>query len=112
MAVLQRESTEYIYIGVSGDEPSEGAELAFMPAAQRPESADWHEALTVDDQHSLWADAQSTGLAGDWFAAVLVGTFGDPGGLDLAPGDYQVWLRLTDTTERPVRIAPVALEIA
>lgn len=110
--VLQRETTEYIYIGVDGDTVDGDAELAFLDAEQRPDTADWTSAIKVeDDQHELWEDAQSSGVGGDWFIARLVGDFG-AGGLVLEPGDYQPWVRLTDETERPVRLAPVTLEIA
>jgi len=110
--VLQRESTEYMYVGVSGDVPSIGAELAFLAPAVRPEEIDWETAEVVDDAgHALWSDAVASGLTGDYYVAILVGSFG-VGGVELLPDDYQVWVRLTDVTERPVRIAPVALEIA
>jgi len=110
--VLQRESTEYIYVGVTGDVPSVGAELALMAAGDRPESGDWETATVVDDSGDpLWDDAVASGVIGDYFVALLVGSFG---GNPVTPsaGDYQVWLRVTDATERPVRIAPVALEVA
>lgn len=113
MAVtLQRESTEYLYIGVTGDPPSVGAEIALMAAGGRPTSGDWETATVVDDAGDpLWDDAVASGVTGDYYVALLVGSYG---GNPVAPtaGDYQVWLRVTDTTERPVRIAPVALEIA
>jgi hypothetical protein len=117
--VIQRETTEFLYVGVTGDVPAEGGELAFLEAGVRPTGEDWEDAILVpDDSHELWDDAvAATQLAAplaspDFFLAILVGTFGTPGGLELAPGDYQVWLRLTDTVERPVRIAPIALEVA
>ena len=110
--VMQRETTEYVYIGVEGDTVSGDVEVAFLDAEQRPDTGDWSAAEKVDsDSHDLWDDAQSSGVAGDWYAARLIGDFGT-GGLELTPGDYQVWLRLTDDTERPVRIAPVTVEIA
>lgn len=105
MATMQVESTEYIYIGVTGTPPTAGAEVAFMPAAQRPSSGDWVDALVVDDdQDTLWADAQASGVTGDYYLARLVGPFGD-NDVVLEAGDYQVWVRLTDTVEQPVRIA-------
>jgi len=111
--ILQRETTEYVYIGVTGDKVSGVAEVAFLDAAQRPTESDWSEAIKVeDDTHPLWADAFASEVEGDWYIARLVGTFGAGGGLDLAPGPYQPWSRLTDDIERPVRIAPVTLEIA
>lgn len=112
MAVIQVESTEYIYIGVTGTPPTAGAELAFLPAGSRPAEQDWHDAtIVVDDQDALWADAQASGVTGDYYVALLIGSFGETG-VELAANDYQVWVRLTDTIERPVRIAPVALEVA
>ncbi|MFF3671678.1 hypothetical protein [Microtetraspora malaysiensis] len=113
MAVaLQRESTEYLYLGITGGPPSVGAEFALLAAGQRPDSGDWKTAVVVSGQaHALWADAKGSGVKGDYYIGCLVGAFG---GNTVAPppGDYQVWLRLTDTTEQPVRIAPIALEIA
>ena len=109
---LQRESTEYVYVGVTGDVPSGDVEVAFLDAASRPTSGDWETAIKVDDgQHGLWADAESSAASGDWYAAILVGDFGTEG-VVLAAGDYQVWVRFTDSDERPVRIAPTTLVIA
>lgn len=110
--VLERESTEYLYIGVTGDPPSVGADVAYLAAGQRPTVDDWHEAVVVSDSgHALWADAVASGVTGDYYVARLVGPFGG-NDLTLEPGDYQPWVRLTDTTEQPVRIAPEVLEIA
>lgn len=111
MVTIQRETTEYLYIGVTGDVPAVGAEVAFLAAGIRPTDPDWFDALLVEDaQDPLWTDATGSGSTGDFFVAILVGSFGgnpaDPG-----QGDFVVWLRLTDTVERPVRIAPEALEI-
>lgn len=107
--VIQRESTEYLYVGVFGDEPQVNQELAFKLPDQRPADPDWEAALLVNSQHALWGDAQNA-TDGDYFVAVLVGSFGVDG-VELAPGDYVVWLRLTDAIERPVRIVPEALEV-
>ena len=112
MITLQNESTEYVFVGVTGDPPGVDQEIAFLEQPNRPGSEDWEEAVLVDDsQHALWGDAQASGATGDYFLARLVGSFGD-NDVSLSPGLYQVWIRLTDTVERPVRIAPVALEIA
>lgn len=108
---LQRESTEFIYLGVTGDVPSTGAELAFLAAGVRPQSTDWETGTLVpDNTHALWTDAVNSGAQGDYFVAILIGSFG---GNLVAPaaGDYQVWLRLTDATEQPVRIAPEVLTV-
>jgi len=108
---IDRDSTEYLFIGVTGEVPSVGAEVAFKTAAARPESGDWETALLVEDSgDALWADAQASGVTGDYFVARLVGPF-NSNDVVLTAGDYQVWLRLTDTTERPVRIAPAAVEV-
>lgn len=110
--VLQRESTEYLYVGITGDPPTVGAEMALMAAGARPENDDWETAIVIpDDEHALWADAVATGLQGDYYVAILVGAFGETG-IVLSPGDFQPWLRLTDTVEQPVRVSPTALEIA
>lgn len=110
-AQLQRESTEFIYIGVSGAIPSDGAEIAFMDNAESRPTDEWEEAIVVEDaQHELWADAQASGISGDYYIARLIGSFGD-GGSELAPGTYQPWVRLTDTVEQPVLIAPEVVEI-
>lgn|SRR5690606_33989625 len=109
---LQQETTEYIYVGVTGTPPSDGGELAFLAAGSRPQEQDWEEAELVSGEgHPLWDDARASGAAGDYYVAVLVGGYQNAG-VVLSPGDYQVWVRLTDTTERPVRIAPEALEVA
>ncbi len=110
--VIQRESTEYIYLGSTGSPPSVGADVAILAQDVRPTAEDWNEGTIVDNEsHPLWSDAVSSGVTGDYYVALLVGSFGGnpvaPG-----PGDYQVWLQLTDDPEQVVRIAPVALEVA
>lgn len=107
--IMQRESTEYLYIGVTGDQPAVDQEVAFLIAGNRPTEPDWEAGILVDDQHTLFADASAV-ANGDYFIAILIGTYGG-GTISLAPGDYTVWIRLSDTTEQPVRIAPVTLEI-
>lgn len=108
---IDRDSTEYLFVGVTGDVPSVGAEVAFVAPAARPEEGDWETALLVDDVgDALWDDAQASGVSGDYYVARLVGPFG-ANDVVLTAGDYQVWLRLTDTTERPIRIAPAAVEV-
>lgn len=108
---IDRDSTEYLYVGVTGDVPSAGAEIAFMAPAARPTAGDWKVATIVDDAgDALWPDAVASGVVGDYYLARLVGSF-NANPVVLTAGDYQVWIRLTDTTERPVRIAPVAVEV-
>jgi len=109
---LQREATEYIYAGVTGEVPSVSAEIALLDANVRPESGDWDTAIVVDGPaHDLWPDASSAGLAGDYFVALLVGPY-DSNTVNPGPGDYQVWLRITDDPEQPVRILPEVLTVA
>ena len=108
---MHRESTEFVFLGVTGDLPAIAAEMAFMAAGQRPGDDDWQTAILIPSPgHQLWNDAQATGLVGDYFVAVLVGAYGG-NLLVLDPGAYQVWLRLSDIVEQPVRIAPIAMEI-
>lgn len=106
---MERESTEYLYVGITGQLPSVSQELAFLAAGERPIEENWLEAILINNEsHELWADA-STATTGDYFLAILIGSFGT--GHLLNPGAYQVWVRLTDAFERPVRIVPVALEV-
>lgn len=108
---LQRESTEYVYMGFTGAVPSVGAEVAFLAAGVRP-TTEWKAGVVVNNSgHALWADAIASGITGTYYVARLIGSFGG-NDLVLTAGDYQPWVRLTDVTERPVRIAPVALTIA
>jgi hypothetical protein len=112
MAVaMERESTEYIYVGITGNVPATGVEMAFLTAGVRPTSPDWETAVLIgSDVHALWNEAVASGVTGDYFAACLIGAFGG-GTVTLSAGDYQVWLRITDTTEQPVKIAPVVLTV-
>lgn len=108
---LQRETTEYVYMGFTGTVPSVGAEVAFLAAGVRP-STEWTAATLVNNNtHPLWNDAVASGVTGNYYVARLVGSFGGTG-VVLTPGDYQPWVRLTGATERPVRIAPVTVTIA
>lgn len=108
---LERETTEYIYLGVTGDVPSSGVEFAFLEAGIRPEEEDWKTGVLIDsDSHPLWDDAVSSGVTGDYYIAILIGSYNE-NDVVLSAGDYQVWVRLTDTTERPVRIASEVLTI-
>lgn len=108
---IQRESTEYVYVGVTGNVPSVSAETVFLAAGVRPTEPDWDTATIVNnDAHALWDDAVASGATGDYYIARLVGSFGGTGAV-LTPGDYQQWIRLTDAVERPVLIPPVAVTI-
>jgi hypothetical protein len=111
MPTIQLESTEYVYLGIEGTVPT-SAQLAFLAAGSRPTEPDWITATIIDaPTDSLWDDAVASGAQGDYFVARLIGSFGGTGTV-LSIGDYQVWVRLTGGTERPVRIAPASLEIA
>lgn len=108
---IDRDSTEYLFVGVTGDVPSVSAEVAFIAPAARPIEADWEDAEIVDDSgHALWADALASGVSGDYYLARLVGPF-NANDVVLTAGDYQCWVRLTDVTERPIRVAPAAVEV-
>lgn len=107
---MEQESTEYVYVGVSGTAPN-SAEAAFLEAGIRPQESDWETATLVTSEASpLYDDAVASGVIGDYYVAILVGSYGGTG-IELTIGDYQEWLRLTGDVERPVRIAPVTLEI-
>jgi hypothetical protein len=108
---IDRDSTEYLYFGWTGDPPSVGAEVAFMDAGQRPDTGDWKTALIVNDAHALWQDAVNSEVTGDYYVAILVGSFGGNTVVLTGATSYQPWNRLTDATERPVRIAPVTVEV-
>src|SRR6188472_3649814 len=108
---IDRDSTEYLYIGVSGDIPSVSAEVAFVTPPARPAGGDWKPAIIVGSSgHALWSDAVASGVTGNFYVAILVGAYGT-GGVELTAGDYQPWLRLTDTVEQPVRVAPATVEV-
>lgn len=107
---MERESTEYVYLGVTGTVPATSVEVAFLAAGVRP-TTEWVAATLVGDSgHALWGEAVASGVTGTYYVARLVGSFGGTGSV-LTAGDYQVWLRITDTTERPVKIAPVVLTV-
>lgn len=108
---IDRDSTEYLYCSVTGTPPSVGAEVAFLEAGIRPTT--WETAIVVpDDQHALWADAVAAlGLVVDgYYIARLVGPF-NANDVVLTQGSFQQWIRLSDVDERPIRIAPEAVEV-
>jgi hypothetical protein len=112
---IDRDTTEYLYTGWTGDPPATGADIAFMVPPARPTSGDWGAAIVVaGDSHPLWADAQRSGVTGDFYVAIKVGSFAGTSGAGVAlvaGTDYQPWGRLTDTDERPVRVLPVSVEV-
>lgn len=108
---IDRDSTEYLYIGVTGTIPSAGAKVAFVVPPARPTAPSWKTAVIVNNSsHALWDDAQASGVDGDYYVAILVGAFGGNTTV-LTNGDYQAWLQLTDAVEQPVRVAPAAVEV-
>lgn len=107
---FQRESTEWIYTGWTGDVPAVSAELAFLTAGTRP-TTEWQTAeIIADSQHTLWGDAVASGVQGNFYVGIKIGAH-NGGTLTLEPGDYQIWARLTDTDEQPVRIVPQTLTV-
>lgn len=109
---FQRESTEYVFTGWTGDIPAVGADLAFLAAGVRPTTGDWQTAIIVpDNSHALWADAVLSGVAGTYYIAIKLGAY-NGGTLVLDPGDYQPWAKLSDTDEQPVRIVPQTITVA
>lgn len=98
-------STDYLYFGVTGGVPSGDAQVAFIATSvgTPPAELDWKTAIKVESDHALYADASTrSGLEGDWFVAILLGAFGT-GGVELTANTYDVYVRLTDVTEQPVR---------
>ncbi len=92
-------SKQYVYVPVSmktagayGDPTVDVVSFAFLPGAGPPQTADW--------QNGSW-ETDATLAPPTYYARCLVGT----GGVVLAAGTYNVWLRLTDNPEIP--IAPV-----
>lgn len=85
--VMASTTREYIHIPVSGspdlDTPPE---LAFATTPDEPADDAWHEAE--------WAEGS---------ARLLIGPTG--GAVQLANGQYRIWLRFTAGAERPVRNA-------
>lgn len=91
MLTMSRLSREYVFLDVTTPNDLAGAtaEVAFIGTPEGiPAPADWEAATLL--------------LATTWRIRVLVG----PGHLDaveLSPGDYQVWAKITDSPEMPVR---------
>jgi hypothetical protein len=99
MLTVSALSTEYVQIrvsatvnGVSGYNPTaDSVQMAFL-ASGNPTSGDWHT--------GLWETISSSG--GQIFLAqCLVGP--GSGGVPLAANTYNVWLKVTDNPEVPVR---------
>jgi hypothetical protein len=78
--------------GVAMDLGSDPVRYAFMPNGAKPGTSDWHT--------GFWA---AVGVA-----AILVGPAN--GGIALAPGDYTIWLAVTDNPQ-DLRVPVEALTI-
>ena len=97
MITLSALSTQYVTIPVTAVTPIGGplnpsadpVYFAFMVTGE-PGPSDW--------QGGTWATTTSTN--GSYVAQILVGPAA--GGLNLGPGGYSVWVRVTDNPEVPV----------
>ena len=90
---ISRLTREYIFSDLVTDDDLAGAtaEATFQDPDVIPEEVDWETADLVSDN-------------GEWSVRILVG----PGGtIELTaqeyPHDFQMWIRITDNPERPVR---------
>ena len=95
MIELNRLSTEYVQVSaaftVSGspvNPTNDAVQMAFMAGGALPGTSDWHAAV--------WETAGSA-----YYVQCLVGPAN--GGVVLAPGMYEIWVRITDNPEVPVR---------
>jgi hypothetical protein len=101
--VLSRLSLEYVKVpvsvtinGVAYDPHFDVVQMAFPVRQAEPVAGDWKVASWETDG------------AGGWMVRCLVG----PGGVvALAAGAYDVWVKITDVPEQPVRRCGV-LEVA
>lgn len=93
MARIDRDSLEYLSVRIASDTDLSGAtvEIAIVDQGVRPETGDF---TAVDE----WDGAD---------AKILVG----PPSNTLAPGTYDVWVRITDAPEAPVLRASRSLTI-
>jgi hypothetical protein len=100
MLSIPATSREYVQVpvralsaGLPVDLSADTVEMAFLTSSAAPTSGDWRAAS--------W-DVDSTGSPARYRAQCLVG----PGGTaELAAGVYNVWVRVTDNPEVPVRRA-------
>ena len=95
MLTISRLTREYVFSDITtpNDLTSATCDFAFKAAGEIPEELDWEEGTLLQEG------------VGEWVARILVGDGGDvtlasPGSY---PYDWQVWLRITDSPERPVR---------
>ena len=91
---ISRLTREYIFTDIETPDDLTGAtgEVAFKSLGELPEALDWESCDLID-------------TAGEWSARVLVGvdtsiTLEPP---DVNEFDWQMWLRIDDNPERPVR---------
>ena len=102
MITLSRLSTEYVLIevaatisGVPVNPTGDTAQMAFMKSGAIPGSGDWHAAS--------WETAGTV-----YYTRCLVGPAN--GGVVLAPGTWNIWVKVADSPEVPVR-SPAQLQI-
>lgn len=88
MLSMSRLSREYVFVDIEtvDDLSTATSEVAFMAAEAIPTVSDWHPA----------------DLVGTWSVRILVGP-GSANAVELAPGDYQIWVKIIDFPEAPVR---------
>jgi hypothetical protein len=93
-------SLEYVYVpvaakvaGVAVDPSADAVALAFMVGRADPAPGDWKTAS--------W-DTDATTTPATYRARCLVGP---AGAVQLVPGVYQVWVKINDSPEVPVKLA-------
>lgn len=101
-AARKLESREFLkypvtktYQGSVADPTTDSVYFAFLPSGTRPVDADW-----VDGDWEIDPSGPT------YYARVLVGAGGVPA-VPLALGTYQVWLRILDDPEHPIRVVGV-----
>jgi hypothetical protein len=92
---IQRESTERVRwaVAADGDPRTDVVEIAFTATGVRPAAADWFA--------GSW-EASTIELRGEtrYVAAILIGPVN--GVIELGPGAWQAWIRVTDDPAVPV----------
>jgi len=90
---MHRLSREYVYWDVTteNDILNATAEVALLMSGIDPVEIDWVAATILGD------------LTTGFTIRLLVSGTGNGGDIELAAGDFQAWIRITDTPERPVR---------
>ena len=91
MLSMSRLSREYVFLDVQtpNNLSSSTTEVAFMSQPQDiPTTGDWENATLLDE--------------GGWRIRILIGP-GHQDSVELSPGDYQVWAKIIDYPEQPVR---------